>query len=405
MNAVGRELARVIPVAALTTVIAIVALALPMSVALLPDFGAVGLLFLLIFPALVLSLTAVGAFLALRVSSNPIGWLLMISGVAITVSTFGGTYVLFDHDIAGGSLPLVVPIAWLASWLTVPAIAVLAIYVPMLFPTGRFLSRRWRTLGLVSLAPAAIATADAFQPGPLQSAAWIQNPLGITGGEGLVNAAILIGNIPAPFIFGAAILSVVIRYRRAGSLERHQLKWFGFVAGVAIIALALSIPNDGPVSDAGWMVGLGALVFLPVAIGIAILRYHLYDIDRIISRTLSYAAVTALLAVLFAVLDLGSQEVLAPFVSGNGLAVAVSTLAVAASFQPIRRRVQAVVDRRFDRARYDADRVVTAFAARLRGDVELDALIAGIDETTRRTVAPASTSVWLRRAGGSRGMS
>ena len=392
-------MARLVPVAAFAAVVAIVALAVPMSVALLSDFGPMGPLFLLIFPALVLSLTSVGAFLAHRVPRNPIGWMLLAAGVAMAVSTFGGTYVIFDHEIAGDSLPLVAPIAWLASWLTVPAIGVLAIYVPMLFPTGRFLSRRWRMLGLFAIVPAVIATANAFMPGPLSSAAWIPNPLGIPGAGGVLGAMVVAGNVPAPFVFGAAIVSVVLRYRRADRLERHQLKWFGFVAGIVIVAFVLSIPNDGPVSDAAWLVGLGALVFLPIAIGLAILRYHLFDIDRIISRTLSYGAITAVLAILFAVADLGSQEALSPYVAGNTLAVSLSTLFVAASFQPIRRRVQAAVDRRFNRARYDADQVLAAFAGGLQDEVELDALLARMDETTRRTVAPVSARVWLRGGG------
>jgi hypothetical protein len=159
----------------------------------------------------------------------------------------------------------------------------------------------------------------------------------------------------------------------------------------------------GPVSDGAWLVGCVALAALPVAIGVAILRYRLYDIDRIISRTLAYALVTALLGLLFAGIAIASQELLASVVAGNGLAVAVSTLAVAASFQPLRRRVQGAVDRRFDRARYDADRVVASFAGHLRGEVELDALVAGVGDAVRRSMGPASASVWLRRGAGGQG--
>ena len=393
-----RRAAALIPV---LLVVAIVAVGVPMGIATAGDFGPGAPVFFVVFPALIISLGLVGGFLAFRVPGNAIGWILELAGVAMAISTFGGTYVTYDHEVAGGGLPLVVPIAWLASWLIVTAIGVLVIYLPLLFPTGRFLSRRWRVFGLAALVPATLAAASAsVQPGPLSSAPWIDNPVGLRGADDLLSAAQLLGNLPTPFVFGAAILSVVLRYRRAGRQEREQLKWFAFVVSIAVTAFLVSIPNNGPVSDVAWIVGLASLATLPVAIAIAILRYRLYEIDRIISRTVSYAVMTALLAGLFAGLVVGLEQLLAPVTSSNGLAVAASTLVVFAAFAPLRRRVQGVVDRRFNRARYDADRVVAGFAGRLRGEVELEALVAGIDDVARRTVDPVSAAVWLRAGRG-----
>lgn len=392
--------ARALAAAVAVMVIAIVAVGIPLALTTLADFGAAGPLFLLIFPALVLSLTLVGGILAVRVPGNPIGWMLEFAGLGMAISIFGGTYVVYAHGVPGGGLPIVVPLAWLSSWLVVPVIGLLGIYVPLLFPTGTFQSPRWRALGLAGIVLSALATvASAFAPGPLSGATWIANPVGLKGGEDLLGVLAAVGNAPAPVLFVAAVASVVVRFRRAATLERQQLKWFGFVAAIAATALVISMPNDGPISDIAWAFGLVAVAALPVAIGIAILRYRLYDIDRIISRTLSYGILTALLAALFAALDLSSQELLAPLVAGNQFAIAASTLVVAVSVQPLRRRVQRVVDRRFHRARYDADRVVAGFTARLRGEIELDALVAGVDETARLAVHPAAASVWLRPSG------
>jgi hypothetical protein len=231
---------RVAAVALAAIAVGIVLVALPMSVVLMPSFGATGPVFILVFPALVLSLTLVGAFVALRVPDNPVGWLLAGAGLALAVGIFGGTYVIYDHDVAGGTLPLVIPIAWLSSWLTVPAIGVLAVYVPMLFPTGRFLSRRWRALALAGLVPLTLsAAASALAPGPLAGTPWLANPAGVPAIAPYLDLATALGNLPAPFLFGAAIVSVVVRYRRAGSPERHQLKWFGYVAAIVVVAMGV----------------------------------------------------------------------------------------------------------------------------------------------------------------------
>jgi hypothetical protein len=389
---------RSLPVLAMAAVsLAFTAIGVPMGIATLDQYGPTGVIFIVIFPAIVLSLTLVGAFVAWRVPGNPIGWLLEVAGLAAAVGIFGGTYVNFDHA-RGAGLPLTTPVAWLSSWTLLPALGLLIIYVPLLFPTGRFLSPRWRVFGLVGIAGAiASALGSLFMPGPLSSTAWIENPLGIPGSTDVLNAITAISNLATPVFFAGAVISVFVRYRRADVVERQQLKWFGLVAGAAMVALVVSIPNNSVVSDIAWEVGLALLPLLPVSIGLAILRYRLFEIDRIISRTIGWALVTGVIVTTFAIAVFGLDSVLEGYTQGQTLAVAASTLVAFAAFQPIRRRVQSAVDRRFDRARYDGQRAVDTFAEELRDKVDLLAIQRGALATVDQTVRPAHATLWLRR--------
>ncbi len=360
-------------------------------------------LFVAVFAALILSLTSVGGYIALRVPGNPIGWLMATAGMTTAVAIFGGTYVQFDHVLAGDRLPFAVVMAWLSSWLFVATLGALAVFLPLLFPTGRFLSRRWAAIGWIGVAGAVLSAAGgAFAPGPLSSAPWLANPLGIEPLADLLAGAETVGNAVAPFVFLGAIVSVILRFRRADALERHQLKWFAFVSAIAIVGLGLAIPNNGPVADAGWVIGLLGLATLPVAIGIAILRYRLYDIDRIISRTVSWAIVSGLLAAVFVGALVGLQAALVDATGESSLAVAASTLLTFSVFQPVRRRVQRAVDRRFNRARYDAQRTVENFAGRVREEMDLATLGSTLSATADDAVHPTSSTVWLRHVSNSR---
>jgi hypothetical protein len=201
----------------------------------------------------------------------------------------------------------------------------------------------------------------------------------------------------APPIITLVLVNLVLRFRRSVGVERQQIKWFLAVASVAAIAIVVSIVTvTGPISDTGWLVGLVAIGCLPLAVGIAILRYRLYEIDRVVSRTISYAVITAVLVVVFGGLNLVLEAALATLTQASTLAVAGSTLAVFALFQPLRRRVQAAVDRRFDRERYEGDRIARAFAERLRDEVDPERLRDEIDLVLAQTVAPARTAIWLR---------
>ena len=396
---VGRGRASVL-LAIAAVAIAFAMVGVPMGIATLGDYGPTGILFIFIFPAIVLSLTLVGGFVAFRVPDNPVGWLLETAGLFAAVGIFGGTYANYDHAVSAG-LPLVAPIAWLSGWTVLSAIGLLVIYVPMLFPTGRFLSSRWRAFGLAGIVGAvASVLAAGFTPGPLSSTPWIENPLGIPGATDTLATVALASNLATPVFFGGAIVSVFVRYRRAPQIERQQLKWFGLVAGFAVVSLVLAIPNDGPVSDIAWDVGLTTLALLPVAIGIAVLRYRLWDIDRVISRTLGWALVSGLLAGLFAIAVVTLEDILAGLTQGQTLAVVGSTLFAAALFGPLRERVQRAVDRRFDRARYDGERVVAAFGERLRNRVDPSGVEHEIAVTVRDALRPGSAALWVRRRGG-----
>jgi divalent metal cation (Fe/Co/Zn/Cd) transporter len=190
----------------------------------------------------------------------------------------------------------------------------------------------------------------------------------------------------------------VLRFRRSRGIERQQLKWFLFVASISASCLAVSIITvTGPISDSAWILGLVTMAFVPIAIGVAVLRYRLYEIDRIVSRVVGYALVTAAIAALFVAVVLVSEALLAPFTEANSLAVVASTLIVATVFQPLRRAIQRTVDRRFDRSTVDADRAVALLADRLRAAVELDGLEADVLQTVAGTVHPVTARIWLRR--------
>ncbi len=202
----------------------------------------------------------------------------------------------------------------------------------------------------------------------------------------------------------AAAVSLVVRYRRAAGIERQQYRWltaalaFVVAAVVGGYIVGLLLPAAGE-SGVVWLGAVVAFPLVPIAIGIAVLRYRLYEIDRIISRTIGWAIVTGVLAGAFALLVLGLTAVLQPFTGGNTLAVAGSTLIVATLFAPVRGRVQRAVDRRFNRARYDAERTVAGFATRLRDDVSLERLEGNIRDVVSLTLAPTSVGLWMRERG------
>ena len=290
--------------------------------------------------------------------------------------------------------------AWYASLVSYPWFGLTVLFTLLLFPTGRLLSPRWRPIAwLAGILMAAATIMVALQPEvPLQDEQHaVPNPLGIAGmptpvqgTAGAVNSMLLAVTTVAAFV------SLVIRFRRARGEERQQLKWFAY-AGALVIVFLVSGPLILP---GGSALGTGLLIaLLPVAAGIAILRYRLYDIDRLINRTLVYGLLTALLGTVYA----GVVLVLGQVFGGIGpeppsWAVAGATLAVAALFQPARHRIQAIVDRRFNRRKHDAARTVEAFSARLRDEVDLDALAAELLAVANQTMQPTTLSLWLRPA-------
>jgi hypothetical protein len=349
----------------------------------------------------------VGAILVSRLPRQPIGWLLWTSGLLFALTRI--TQGLADRGLTAdpGSVPGAIWFAWVNTWVGTPGFLLLGVLLPLLYPTGRPPSPHWRPLAIVVMVElAALSAVAAISPFPSGTyPPGVQNPLapgGLLGDELVVVQNVL--SLALLLLLGLALASLVVRYRRAKGIEREQLKWFAFVGAIAITALAIAGLFKGSTGDVlatidwfGWLIGIGGLVLMPVAIGIAVLRYRLYEIDRLISRTISWASVSAVLVAVFVAVILVTQAVLASITSSNTIAVAASTLVVFAIFQPLRRRVQARVDRRFNRARYDAERTVAAFAGRLRDEVDLGQLTTEIAAAVDATLQPVSVSLWLRR--------
>ena len=267
----------------------------------------------------------------------------------------------------------------------------------------------WTAGGAIALS----IVSDGFMSGPLDSDVAIVNPLGVSGPmAALVEAAGLFGQVLSPICLGVGVLSLLLRLRRSHGRERQQVKWFVYVGGLSSSALALSAAaglvetvSDGALrtwaevaSGVGWFSALALIVFgLPAAIGTSMLRHRLYDIDLVIKRTLVYGALSLLLALTYLGLVLGLRSLLNPLTGESDLAVAASTLAVAALFRPLRTRIQSLVDRRFYRARYDASQAIVAFTAQLRQEVDLDTVTTDLLDVVQETLQPTHATLWLRK--------
>lgn len=319
------------------------------------------------------------------------GSLLMVAGFSAFAMAAVRWQTNGDNDVPGGLAAAV------ASAVTLPGIALTFPAIGIVFPDGRLPDRRWdlpiRLLTATFLASSLTALVTS---GP--DSGFPRNPLAVTSlPPWLAQAGSAGGTIALLATVLLAFAAVVVRFRRAQGLERQQLKWFTAAVTLASFWLPVSFLTEvGPAALID-LISLVAATLVPVAIGVAILRYHLYEIDRIISRTVTYGAVTGILVLVFVGTILVSQTVLSGFFSGNSVAVAASTLVVTALFQPLRRRVQGLVDRRFNRSRYDAERTVAAFAARLRDDVDLGSLRAEVQRVVAVTVAPKTIELWIRQ--------
>jgi hypothetical protein len=349
-----------------------------------------------------LALPAVGAVLAILRPRNPVGWILLVGGVTLILGDFEFAYV--ERSIEVEPLPGYTLVDWFAPALTTLGIPLLAIWLPLLFPDGHLPGRRWRPVAWLASLAIALTIAVMFVIDiEDEFGRQLPNPTALGGDAGTFGE--LLYGVAQAMIVGSlalAILSVAVRFRRSQDVERQQLKWFVAAASlvfVSIIGMAVLFVLGSELASALYVLVMTALGFLPIAIGIAVLRYRLYDIDRLISRTIGWALVTGILVAVFAGAVIGLQALLAGVTQGETLAVAASTLAAFALFQPLRRRIQAAVDRRFDRARYDGQQLVSAFGERLRDEVELEAIRAEIPATVDAAVRPAHVGVWLRSGG------
>jgi hypothetical protein len=341
--------------------------------------------------------STVGAIVASRLPHSPIGWLFCAIGLTFGVSHFSAEYAAYALLAPSGSLPGGEALAWLTSWVWVGGLG-LIVYLDLLFPNGRLPSVRWRWFArftAIALLPAAILAA--LSPGQILSST-LHNPLGI---EELPNASKTIeAFMYALVVVGAS--SMLARLRHAGRIERQQIKWFAYATAVAISGVILKntvYPAVGVIWV--WWVGLiltaVGVASNPVAMGIAIFRYRLYEIDLIINRTLVYGSLTAVLAAVYLGGVVFLQYVFRSLTGeGSQFAVVASTLIIAALFIPLRRRIQSFIDRRFYRSKYDARKTLEAFSAKLRDETDLDALSADLVGVVRETMQPAHVSLWLR---------
>jgi hypothetical protein len=352
--------------------------------------------------ALVVIDATVGAIVASRRPENAVGWLLCLSGVAVGTSSFASQYAIYALLARPGSLPAGEALAWIASWV-LPIMIGLQVSYLLLFPTGRLPGRRWRPLAWLVVAFVSVGVAlSAFSPGAyLGSLGPIRNPLGVEGLTGAYKALLYAG---APLLFGAAVLSLFVRLRRAEGVERQQLKWFAYAAamfasGIVLIVIPLAVDTPSWYVRAATAVFTAAGTAIPIAIGIAILRYRLYDIDLLINRTLVYGSLTVMLALVYFGGVAATQAIFRTLTGQEQqpqLAVVVSTLVIAALFMPLRRRIQSFIDRRFYRRKYDARKTLEAFSAKLRDETDLEALNNDLVGVVRDTMQPAHTSLWLR---------
>ena len=332
-----------------------------------------------------------GVAVTRRRPANPVGWLLQLVAVALAVNAVGTDVVLRSAAVGGTPGGLVPAAAWCTNWVWIAAIVPAFTLFPLLFPTGRPPSPAWGVLLRVALlAAAATWLGAAFAPGRLDSAPHVRNPVGIDHPAvevvGWVGFAVLL-----PSTIGA-IASLVLRFRRAEGVERQQLKWVAAAAALLPFGfVALGLRDD----ETGFLLLLTALLLVALAVAVAMLRYRLYDLDVVVNRALVYGSLTVLLAASYVAGVLLLQLALQPLTRSSDLAVAGSTLAVAALFRPARAHVRALVDRRFYRSRYDAARTLSTFTAQLRDQLDADALVTDVCRVVDDTVHPVHVSLWV----------
>jgi hypothetical protein len=346
----------------------------------------------------------VGAIVASRRPENPVGWLLCLYGLVTSIGYFCAEYAIYALLAQPDSLPAGEAMVWIVSWI-LPIMNGLQVFYILLFPTGRLPNRRWRWLGWLTVTYVVVGVIlGAFSSGALLGMLGpIQNPLGIEGFSNIYYKAIIF--IMGSLLTLAVTLSVFIRLRRAIGVERQQIKWFAYAAAAYISAGTLAYPVpmvvDTPLwfERVGFALNIAFIPAIPIAIGIAILRYRLYDIDILINRTLVYGSLTLMLALVYFGGVTATQVVFRALTGQEEqpqLTIVVSTLVIAALFTPLRRRIQSFIDRRFYRNKYDARKTLEAFSAKLRNDADLEALSDDLVGIVRETMQPAHVSLWLR---------
>ncbi|HEX5848720.1 MAG TPA: hypothetical protein VFY59_05940 [Rubrobacter sp.] len=362
---------------------------------------------------LFLAFPIVGAVIASRRPRNPIGWILLADGLLWMVLAVADSYSAYGVA-RPGSVPYPVAVGTISNqWLWIPTVGLIGIYLLLLFPDGKLPSSRWRPLAFFSAAMILLSgVVEGLAPGPLENQGMVRNPFGVESMPWLVDASYVL--LPLlPLCILASAISMVLRYRRSGGEVRQQIKWVAFVAAFSgttyliamlgqLIMLALS---EEDISQVPWWVEIAfaaavlGFAGVPVAIGFAVLKYRLYDIDIIIRRTLVYGSLTAMLVAIYFG-GVATMQTLFRTLTGQEqqpqLSVVVSTLVIAALFNPLRRGIQSFIDRRFYRRKYDARKTVEAFSARLRDETDLETLSRELAGVVEETLQPSHVSLWLR---------
>jgi hypothetical protein len=362
---------------------------------------------------LFLAFPIVGALVASRRPENPIGWICLASGLLFMLLAVTDNYSIYGAS-RPGSVLFPVAVGTIGNqWLWVPTVGLLGIYLILLFPDGKLPSKRWRPLAWFSGAMIVVLSiTQGLSPGPLENQKGVRNPFGLEALPWLVDVANFV--LPLlPMCILASAGSMVLRFRRSKDEVRQQIKWFTFVASfagllyfIAMIGQVVVVlgSDDGLPQAPLWselvftLAGLG-FAGVPVAIGFAVLKYRLYDIDVVINLTLVYGSLTAMLVAVYFGGVATTQTILRALTGQTEqpqLAIVVSTLVIAALFNPLRRRIQSFIDRRFYRKKYDARKTLEAFSARLRDETDLESLHNDLAGVIRETMQPAHVSLWLR---------
>jgi hypothetical protein len=365
----------------------------------------------IVWGSLFLAFPLVGALIASRRPRNPVGWICLADGLLWTTSgmlDYYGPYGLASP----GSVPFPVGMAGINDWLWVPAVGLLGTFLLLLFPDGRLPSRRWRPLAWLSGAViVSLIIGVMLAPGPMDTLEGVRNPFGLEGQRWVAVATYVV--LPLlPLCMLASGLSLVLRFRRSTGEERQQIKWIAFAASVVVILYLVAMiaslihPSDAwsTTGSVLWLnlltiTALMSFITIPIAVGFAMLRYRLYDIDVLINRALVYGSLTLVLAGLYAGTIVMLQEAFRGLTGQHSsLAIVASTLALAALFHPLRRRIQGFIDRRFYRRKYDARKILETFSARLRDETDLERLGEHLAGVVGEAMQPEHTSLWLRPA-------
>ncbi|HEU4488472.1 MAG TPA: hypothetical protein VFS38_04210 [Actinomycetota bacterium] len=343
-----------------------------------------------------LAFPATGLIILLR-TSNRVGWILLGAGLGLGIQAFCAAYAEYGLSHSPGVLPGASIFAWVSDIIWLPQLLMATMFLFLLFPDGRLPSARWRLVIYVGIAGALLTEIGIVFESDVYGYSGVQAPFAGLISQSFLELLSTIGGLMLLPAILLALASLFVRYRSSGTVARLQIKWFLFAA-VAFLASQLAFNIFGLAEESTLLLvveGLSALL-IPGAVSVAILKYRLYDIDFIINRTLLWTFLTATLSAVYFVAVAVLQGAINPLAEDSSLSVAISTLVAAALFRPARSRIQAFIDRAFYRSRYDAGQTVEAFAAKLRDELDLDALTAELVSVTTRVMQPSKTLLWLR---------